>query len=184
MLVQMNALLPQMMPLYTYSRRSTLVSTLTVQCHKGQISPVPLEVSPSDIISAIQSFPAGSAGGPDGLRPQHLKDLIMDRSGFGATLLSQALSRFVNFVISGEVLDTARLFFFGASLIALSKPEGGVRPIAVGCTLRHLVGKCASQSIREAMGDLLSPLQLGYGTPLGAEACYPRCSHLSPQHAS
>ena len=35
----------------------------------------------------------------------------------------------MNFVISGEVLDAARPFFFGASLVALSKPEGGVRPL-------------------------------------------------------
>lgn len=89
----------------------------------------------------------------------------------------------MNFVISGEVLDAARPFFFGASLVALSKPEGGVRPIAVGCTLRRLVGKCASQSIREAMGDLLSPLQLGYGTPLGAEAAvHTACTYLHNMH--
>ena len=43
---------------------------------QGPDQPSTLEVSPSDVISAIQSFPAGSAGGPDGLRPQHLKDLI------------------------------------------------------------------------------------------------------------
>ena len=127
-------------------------------------------VTPSDILAAIRSFPAGSAGGPDGLRPQHLKDLFTSRSGLGANLLQDALCRFVNFVIKGEVLDEARPFFFGASLIALTRPDGGVRPIAVGCTLRRLVAKCVSQSIQEAMGDLLSPLQLGYGTPMGAEA--------------
>ena len=32
-----------------------------------------------------------------------------------------------------------RPFFFGASVIALNKKDGGVRPIAVGCTLRRLV---------------------------------------------
>ena len=45
-----------------------------------------------------------------------------------------------------------------------------MRPIAVGHTLRRLVAKCASLSIREAMGNLLSPLQLGCGTPGGVEA--------------
>jgi hypothetical protein len=97
------------------------------------------------------------------------QNLILGRSGFGTTLLLQVLSRFMNFVISGKVFDDIRPFFFWASLVALSKSEGGVRPIAFGCTLRRLVGKCANQSIREAMGGFLSPLQLGCGTPLGAE---------------
>ena len=32
-------------------------------------------VSVKDVAEAIRSFPNGSAGGPDGLHPQHLKDL-------------------------------------------------------------------------------------------------------------
>ena len=47
---------------------------------------------------------------------------------------------------------------------------GGVRPIAVGCTLRHLVAKYAGNQIMEAMGALHAPHQLGYGTPHGSEA--------------
>ena len=45
-------------------------------------APLPLgtaiQVSPPDVRSAIFKFPCGSAGGPDGLRPQHLKDLLGD----------------------------------------------------------------------------------------------------------
>ena len=98
-----------------------------------------IEVTSSEVLAAIHSFPAGSAGGPDGLRPQHLKDVVTSRSGSGASLLLEALCCFVNFVIKGEVLEDARPFLFGASLVALSKSDGGVRPIAVGCTLRRLV---------------------------------------------
>ena len=116
------------------------------------------------------SFPAGSAGGPDGLRLQHLKDLISAREGPGSVSLVESLTRFVNFVCSGKVLAAARPYFFGASLIAFSKPDGGVRPIAVGCTLRRLAAKCASHAVRGAMADLLAPTQLGYGTSMGAEA--------------
>lgn len=46
----------------------------------------PLQVSPSAVRAAIQSFPNGSSAGPDGLRPQHLKDLFV-----GATDDSQLL---------------------------------------------------------------------------------------------
>ena len=61
-------------------------------------------------------------------------------------------------------------YFFGASLVALEKKDGGVRPIAVGCTLRRLAAKTSSNHIMNAMGALLAPRQLGYGTPHGAEA--------------
>ena len=54
--------------------------------------------------------------------------------------------------------------------MALNKSSGSIRPIVVGCTLRRLVAKCASSFVRDEMGALLAPLQLGYGTTMGAEA--------------
>ena len=54
--------------------------------------------------------------------------------------------------------------------MALEKKSGGVRPIAVGCTLRRLVAKVASQMILEEMAELISPRQHGYGVRRGAEA--------------
>ena len=30
-----------------------------------------------DVRNAVLLFPAGSAGGPDGLRPQHLRDMVV-----------------------------------------------------------------------------------------------------------
>ena len=47
---------------------------------------------------------------------------------------------------------------------------GGVRPIAVGCTLRQLLAKIAGQLVVDEMAELLSPRQLGYGVRGGAEA--------------
>ena len=43
------------------------------------------------------------------------------------------------------------------------KPEGGVRPIALGCTLQRLVVKCVGFLVREAMEELLAPCQLEHG---------------------
>ena len=42
----------------------------------AQSDTILLSVSEDEIIRAINSFPPGSAGGPDGLRPQHLKDMV------------------------------------------------------------------------------------------------------------
>ena len=55
------------------------------------------------------------------------------------------------------------LLFFGASLVALKKKDGSIRPIAVGCTLRRLVAKCAGSKVMNEMGELFFPQQLGYG---------------------
>ena len=54
--------------------------------------------------------------------------------------------------------------------VALRKKSGGIQPIAVGCTLCHLVTKIASRLVRDEMAFLLAPKQLGFGVRGGAEA--------------
>ena len=86
----------------------------------------------------------------------------------GAQGLISALSRFITVVLQGKVPMSIRPFFFGASLTALTKKEGGIRPIAVGCTLRRLAAKVAGFRVRDKMAALLAPRQLGYGAGLAA----------------
>ena len=127
-------------------------------------------MSPEEVARAIRSFPCGSAGGPDGLHPQHLKDMIgSEEEGSGPQLL-RALTSFTNLILEGKASPNACPYSFGASLIALDKKDGIVRPIAVGCTLRRLVAKCAGYSIMQDMAELLRPKQLGFGISRGAEA--------------
>ena len=129
-----------------------------------------IQVSPEEVARAIRSFPCGSEGGPDGLRPQHLKDMIGSEEEGGGSQLLRALTSFTNLILEGKASPNACPYFFGASLIALEKKDGGVRPIAVGCTLRRLVAKCAGYSIMQDMAELLRPKQLGFGISRGAEA--------------
>ena len=84
-----------------------------------------------EIVQAIRTFPCGSAGGLDGLRSQHLKDMIGPGSGAGAKSLLPTLVAFVSLVLNGECPKSISLFFFGANLTALRKKNGGIRPIAV-----------------------------------------------------
>jgi hypothetical protein len=60
----------------------------------------PLLISGADIRAAIKGFRPGSAGGRDGLRPQHLKDL----ADGPASTLCDVLAEFANLVIRGESL--------------------------------------------------------------------------------
>jgi len=134
--------------------------------------PPPLKVQISDIIDAIKSFPAGFAGGIDGMRPQHLKDLTNVHTGDADQRLISQLTEFVNVCLAGDVPIAIRPvgLFCGASLCALIKKDGGIRPIAVGCTLRRLVAKTASKLVQETMAAQLAPIQLGFVVKHGTEA--------------
>ena len=55
----------------------------------------------SDVLAAIASFNTGSAGGLDGLRPAHIKDLISRSSGEAGIRLITELTRLVNLAIQG-----------------------------------------------------------------------------------
>jgi len=140
---------------------------LDYDLHLPSVLPPPLIASQQDVEMAIRSFPAGSAGGFDGLRPQHLKDLTSRQ--VGGSLL-QALTAFVNLVLAGETPERICPVFFGASLLPFKKADGGVRPIAVGLTLRRLIAKAACHHGTVVAVETLKPRQLGVGVKGGAEA--------------
>ena len=62
---------------------------------------LPTPVSEEVVAKTILSFPNGSAGGPDGLRPHHLKDLTSASAERGGKELLRALATFVNLVLKG-----------------------------------------------------------------------------------
>ncbi|KAG1682224.1 Sn1-specific diacylglycerol lipase beta [Nymphon striatum] len=89
---------------------------------------------------------------PDGLLPRHLKDLTSDALGEISSSLLEVLTKLLNcIVLSGGIPKNVCPTFYGASLIVLSKKDGGLRPIAIGNTLRRLVGKaCMANKIMPA----------------------------------
>ena len=54
--------------------------------------------------------------------------------------------------------------------MALNKKTGGIRPIAIGFTLRRLASKCANAFGINKLTSFFYPHQLGVGTPGGCEA--------------
>lgn len=130
----------------------------------------PVQVGEDEVRKALSSFRPGSAGGPDGLRPCHLKALTARGAAEAGVRLLASLTKFVNLILRGEVPGFARSAFYGATLTALSKKDGGVRPIAVGNTLRRLATKVGAWSSSAALGGSLRPVQLGYASRGGCEA--------------
>ena len=123
-----------------------------------------------DLLRAIRSFPKDASGGPDGLLPQHLCDMCEQFLGEPALKLVDTLVSFMNLIVyPGKVPKEFCETFYGANLIALSKEDGGVRPIAVGFTLRRLAAKIVMHANKDFCTLEFSPHQLGVGCPKGAE---------------
>ena len=99
---------------------------------------------------ALMSFPNGSIAGLDGISPQILKDLTAKSNRQTGLNFLRALTNLVNVILEGKVPFELRPYFFGAKLIALKKPDGGLRPIAVGNTFRRLSAKCAGYHVFES----------------------------------
>ena len=128
-----------------------------------------MSVSIFEIKKAIGSFRPGSAGGLDSLRPQHLKDLISDDLGTFSQNLLFSLTSLTKNILLGHVEKSICPIFYGASLCALGKKNGDIRPIAVGMCIRRLAAKVVCAKINDSLGTLLRPKQLGFGTKSGSE---------------
>jgi hypothetical protein len=133
----------------------------------GDIS---LIVNEQNVREAINSFPAGSSPGLDGMRPQYLKDIISLSAGEAGQKELRALTKLCNFLLSGQLPSEICHLLYGASLCALNKKDGGLRPIAIGNCLRRLTSKLACFQSRNIVNSYLSPHQLGVATKLGCEA--------------
>ena len=117
-----------------------------------------MAISAEEVQHAVTSFPNGSAGGLDELRPQHLKDMVSHATGEAASKLLEYLAKLLIIMLHGKVAGDVCSLLCGASLTALRKKDHGIRPIVVGDVLRRLAGKIVSRRVMESM----RPSQLGY----------------------
>ncbi|CAI5964925.1 unnamed protein product [Closterium sp. NIES-64] len=113
---------------------------------------------------ALRESPRGSAGGPTGWRMDFLRELFThpgDLKLLGAWL--QAAAR-------GDVGQGVAQWWTSSSLVALEKPGGGVRPIAVGEVFPRLLARCLAVDYHDAIIRHLKPKgQFGAGARNGAE---------------
>ena len=72
-----------------------------------------LSVSCAIVVRAIRSFRAGSAGGLDRLRPQHLKELIVKSTGEAGVRFLKSLTSLTNYMLSGKFCPAFYPFFLG-----------------------------------------------------------------------
>jgi hypothetical protein len=128
----------------------------------GDIS---LIVNEQNVREAINSFPAGSSPGLDGMRPQYLKDIISLSAGEARSEGTKSFNQTVQFFIIWATSFRNLPFI----VCALNKKDGGIRPIAIGNCLRRLTSKLACFQSRNIVNSYLSPHQLGVAVA-GCEA--------------
>jgi hypothetical protein len=104
------------------------------------------------------------------MRPQYLKDIISLSAGEAGQRALRALTKLCNFLLSGQLPSEICHLLYGASLCALHKKDGGIRPIAIGNCLRRLTSKLTCFQSRNIVNSYLSPHQLRVATKLGCEA--------------
>ncbi|GJW41559.1 hypothetical protein Tco_0067404 [Tanacetum coccineum] len=129
-----------------------------------------LSVNKDLVLNRIRSFPKGTSCGRDGLRAQHLMDILGGAASAVADDLLGSITGVVNLFLSGKCPSQLGEYIASAPLTPLVKPGGGIRPIAVGTVWRRLVSKVASSSIGNSMNTYLQDFQFGVGVPGGCEA--------------
>ncbi|XP_008486032.1 uncharacterized protein LOC103522716, partial [Diaphorina citri] len=131
---------------------------------------IPMVVREAEVAKAINSFLPGSSPGIDGMRPQYLKDVTSKSAGEAGCRALSAITNLCNFLLSGNLPDDLCPLLYGASLCALKKKDGGLRPIAVGNTFRRLTSKLVCFKLRPTLNEYLLPHQLGVSAKQGCEA--------------
>jgi len=128
--------------------------------HAVPMPHAPHQARAEDVIAALKTFPPGTAGGRDGLTALHIRHAL---SVGGSDVLIEDLLGVVNRALAGDLPRALRPFWASAPITPLLKPNGGIRPIAVGLTLRRLVSKVAVAAVLPAVSEYLEPHQVGVG---------------------
>ena len=118
-------------------------------------------IDPDMVRKALSSFFPTSGAGPSGLRPSHLQEVLRHSSGDQTLRL---ISEVIQLMLRGEIQDDIRPWICGASLMALRKPNGSLRPVAVSESLRRLYSKVAVELMGSSVRTILVPIQVGVQT--------------------
>ncbi|CAI5464747.1 unnamed protein product [Closterium sp. Yama58-4] len=114
---------------------------------------------------AIHSAARASAPGPSGWVTEHLRDTFLSEPAY----LSHLLEVFTQWT-KGEVAERVRPWLTASNLVGLSKPNGDVRPVAIGEVLPRILSRAICIVLRPKMMSHFAPCnQFGVGSRSGVE---------------
>ena len=100
------------------------------------------QFSDNIVFEQLKTFSKYTAAGPPKMYPEHLLQAVECTAPDHSESDLKAITRFVNTGSRGKFPSFVSRALCSASLTALSKKKGGVRPIAVGEILKRLIAKC------------------------------------------
>ena len=103
------------------------------------------QFSEENVLEQLNSFSRFTAAGPSKMFPEHLSHAVQYTASDESQLVLRLLTKLVNIICRGELPEFVSRALCRASLSALLKKKGGVRPIAVGEVLRRLIAKCLTK---------------------------------------
>ena len=123
----------------------------------------PVTVDRKIFLKCLKSAPRGASPGPGGCTYEHLKTLLDDTDTM--ELLFEAITSLARANVPVEIAEV----LMGARLTALTKPDGGVRGIATGSSLRRLVARILARQFMGAFEKECAPFQCALSTRAGTD---------------
>ena len=114
-------------------------------------------------INLVKDSDNGASPGPSGWGGDMLSCLINDPA------CMQGLATMVQLILDNKVPAVIRPYLLSCRLIPLTKPSGGIRPIAVSELLYKLAAKYAAMVVSKQAKTLLAPHQFSIATSNGCE---------------
>jgi hypothetical protein len=106
---------------------------------------------------ASSQFDRGSAPGGSDLRPSHFQDMLRASYEEAKAALPSKLTAFMNRSFHGYLPELLVPWFVGAPPTAFAKNGGGVRPLAVGKTLKRLTSKLGVSFVKDRAAMYFGP---------------------------
>ena len=126
-------------------------------------APIIAGVSPEELRAAGRRLAKGVSPGPTGTTDNVLRLLLDDE--VCCTSLCHMMADLLNGFLSRQVLRRLNR----ARLIAIPKPDGGVRPVAMGDVFGKLAGIILFQRYENTLEPLFAPMQQGIMSKAGCE---------------
>ena len=123
----------------------------------------PVVVDRKVFVRSLKSVPRGSSPGPGGCTFEHLRCLLDETET--TEMLHDAVCSFARASLPVEISTV----LMSARLTALNKPDGGVRGIATGCSLRRLVARALAKQFGSAFEAECAPFQYALSTRAGTD---------------
>ena len=139
----------------------------------------PADIPITMILRNLRRARKGAAPGPSGLTTDTLRLLLDDETS------TAQLGQVTQLLAQARVPPTIATAIALGRLVALQKPNGRVRGIVVGDTLRRLVSRCMAQQYATTFQAACQPHQYALSTRAGTEAIVHTLTTLSqtnPNH--